>query len=224
MMQAIAETLFDIVYLVSVITIGVLMIRGCKGERQFRLFGWMAVVLGAGDAFHLIPRAFALCTTGLENYTAALGLGKWITSITMTVFYVLLYYVWRQRYQVHGQNGLTAAVYVLAGLRIVLCMMPQNRWMSADAPLSWGIWRNIPFALLGLVVIVLFFRSARERGDRAFRWMWLTIVLSFGFYIPVVLWADAYPLVGMLMIPKTCAYVWTVWIGLQAMHREAPGA
>lgn len=224
MMQAIAETLFDIVYLVSVITIGVLMIRGCKGARQFRLFGWMAVVLGAGDAFHLIPRAFALCTTGLENYTAALGLGKWITSITMTVFYVLLYYVWRQRYQVQGQNGLTAAVYVLAGLRIVLCMMPQNRWMSADAPLSWGIWRNIPFALLGLVVIVLFFRSARERGDRAFRWMWLTIVLSFGFYIPVVLWADAVPMIGMLMIPKTCAYVWTVLIGYRAMGRnDVPG-
>ena len=220
MMQAIAETLFDIVYLVSVITLGVLMIHGCKGERQFRLFGWMAVVLGAGDAFHVIPRAFALCTTGLENYTAALGLGKWITSITMTVFYVLLYYVWRQRYQVHGQNGLTAAVYVLAGLRIVLCMMPQNRWMSADAPLSWGIWRNIPFALLGLVVIVLFFRSARERGDRAFRWMWLTIVLSFGFYIPVVLWADAVPMIGMLMIPKTCAYVWTVLIGYFAMKKE----
>lgn len=220
MMQAIAETLFDIVYLVSVITIGVLMIRGCKGARQFRLFGWMAVVLGAGDAFHLIPRAFALCTTGLENYTAALDLGKWITSITMTVFYVLLYYVWRQRYQVQGQNGLTAAVYVLAGLRIVLCMMPQNRWMSADAPLSWGIWRNIPFALLGLVVIVLFFRSARERGDRAFRWMWLTIVLSFGFYIPVVLWADAVPMIGMLMIPKTCAYVWTVLIGYFAMKKE----
>ena len=220
MMQAIAETLFDIVYLVSVITIGVLMIRGCKGERQFRLFGWMAVVLRAGDAFHLIPRAFALCTTGLENYTAALGLGKWITSITMTVFYVLLYYVWRQRYQVQGQSGLTAAVYVLAGLRIVLCMMPQNRWMSADAPLSWGIWRNIPFALLGLVVIVLFFRSARERGDRAFRWMWLTIVLSFGFYIPVVLWADAVPMIGMLMIPKTCAYVWTVLIGYFAMKKE----
>ena len=219
-MQAIAETLFDIVYLVSVITIGVLMIRGCKGERQFRLFGWMAVVLGAGDAFHLIPRAFALCTTGLENYTAALGLGKWITSITMTVFYVLLYYVWRQRYQVQGQSGLTAAVYVLAGLRIVLCMMPQNRWMSADAPLSWGIWRNIPFALLGLVVIALFFRSARERGDRAFRWMWLTIVLSFGFYIPVVLWADAVPMIGMLMIPKTCAYVWTVLTGYFAMKKE----
>ena len=44
-MQAIMETLFDAVYLVSVITIGILMIRGCKGNRQFRLFGFMAVVL-----------------------------------------------------------------------------------------------------------------------------------------------------------------------------------
>ena len=136
-MQAIGETLFDIVYLVTVITLGVRMIRGCKGSRQFRLFGWMAVVLGAGDAFHLVPRAFALCTTGLENYTAALGVGKWITSITMTVFYLLLYYVWRQRYRVEGKSGLTAAVWLLAGLRVVLCMMPQNQWTSADAPLRW---------------------------------------------------------------------------------------
>lgn len=219
-MQAIVETLFDAVYLISVITIGILMIRGSKGRSQYRLFGVMAVVLGAGDSFHMVPRALALCTTGLENYTVPLGLGKWITSITMTIFYVILYYVWRQRYQIKGRNGITAAVYILAGLRIVLCMMPQNDWLSASAPLSWGIWRNIPFALLGLLIIVLFYRSAKERNDRAFRWMWLTIVLSFGFYIPVVLWADAVPMVGMLMIPKTCAYVWTVLIGYQAMKNE----
>ena len=46
-MQAIVETVFDAVYLVSVITIGILMIRGSKGNPQFRLFGLMAVVLGA---------------------------------------------------------------------------------------------------------------------------------------------------------------------------------
>ncbi|MBS4978935.1 MAG: hypothetical protein KHZ53_07550, partial [Clostridiales bacterium] len=191
-----------------------------KGNHQFRLFGWMAVVLGVGDSFHLVPRALALCTTGLENYTVSLGIGKWITSVTMTVFYVLLYYVWRQRYQIKGRQGLTAAMYILAGLRIILCMMPQNRWLSAEAPLSWGIYRNIPFALLGLLVIVLFYRSAKEYEDKAFRWMWLTIVLSFGFYIPVVLWADTIPMIGMLMIPKTCAYVWTVLIGYSAMKQE----
>ena len=219
-MQAVTETLFDTVYLISVITIGIVMIRRCKEERQFRLFGCMAVVLGAGDAFHLVPRALALCTTGLEHYTAALGIGKLITSVTMTIFYVLLYYVWRLRYQVQGRKGLTAAVYGLAGLRILLCLLPQNQWLSAEAPLSWGIYRNIPFALLGLLVILLFYRSAKEQKDRVFRWMWLTIVLSFGFYIPVVLWADAVPMIGMLMIPKTCAYVWTVLIGYSAMKRE----
>lgn len=83
-MQAIFETLFDIVYLVSVVTIGIMMIRGSKGRRQYTLFGMMAVILGCGDAFHLVPRAIALCTTGLENYTTALGIGKLITSITMT--------------------------------------------------------------------------------------------------------------------------------------------
>ena len=219
-MQVIVETLFDIIYLTTVLTLGVRMVRRSAGRRQYRLFGWMAVVLGAGDAFHLVPRAVALCTTGLENYTAALGLGKWITSVTMTVFYLLLYAVWRERYRIRGRQGLTALVGLLAGVRILLCMLPQNRWLSADAPLVWGIWRNIPFALLGLVMILLFYRSAKETGDRAFSRMWLTIALSFGFYIPVVLWADAVPMVGMLMIPKTCAYVWTVLIGCNAMKQE----
>ena len=219
-MQAVVETLFDAVYLISVITIGTMMIAGCKGNKQYRLFGIMAVVLGAGDAFHLVPRAFALCTTGLENFTAALGMGKFITSITMTIFYILLYYVWRIRYHVKDQNGITLAVYGLSIARIVLCLFPQNQWLSPSAPLSWGIYRNIPFALLGLVIIVLFYKSAKESQDKDFRNMWLTIVLSFGFYIPVVLWADTIPMIGMLMIPKTCAYVWTVLIGFNAMRKE----
>ena len=173
-MQALIETLFDAVYLVSVITIGILMIRGSKGNKQFCLFGLMAVVLGAGDSFHLIPRALALCTTGLENYTVPLGLGKWITSVTMTIFYVLLYYVWRQRYQIKGKGILTAAVYALAAARVVLCMMPQNQWLTNHTPLAWGILRNVPFALLGLLIIVLFYRSAKQNNDKAFRWMWLS--------------------------------------------------
>ena len=197
-MRAIIETVFDIFYLATVLTVGIRMIRGSKSGSQFKLFGLMAVVLGAGDSFHLVPRALALCTTGLENYAVPLGLGKWITSITMTVFYVLLYYVWRKRYQVEGQKNLTIAVYALSAVRVLLCMMPQNQWLTNKTSLTWGILRNVPFALLGLLIIVL----------------------SFGFYIPVVLWADVNPLIGMLMIPKTCAYVWTVLIGYNAMKAE----
>lgn len=164
-MQAIVETLFDAVYLTSVIAIGVTMIVKSRGNKEYWLFGIMAVVLGAGDAFHLVPRALALCTTGLENFIVPLGIGKFITSITMTIFYIILYYVWRVRYKVNGQNGITAAVYLLSALRIALCFFPQNAWLSANAPLSWGIYRNIPFALLGLLIIVLFYRSARQAKE-----------------------------------------------------------
>lgn len=219
-MQAIFETLFDAVYLVTVIALGILMIRVSRGRKQYLLFGIMAVTLGCGDAFHLVPRAVALCTTGLESYTAALGIGKLITSVTMTLFYVLLYYVWRSRYRINGQRGLSMVVWLLALVRIALCLMPQNAWTDATPPLSWGIYRNIPFAILGALIVVLFFKSTRENQDRPFRHLWLTVVLSFACYIPVVLFADKIPAVGMLMIPKTCAYVWTVLIGINAMKKE----
>ncbi len=221
-MREIFETLFDAVYLISVIAVGLLMIVKSKGNKEFKLFGIMAVVLGAGDSFHLVPRMIALCTTGLENYTVALGVGKFITSITMTVFYVLLYYVWRLRYKIEGKKEITAVVYGLSVARIALCLFPQNEWLSADPPLSWGIYRNIPFALLGILIIVLFFISAKKQADRTFKFMWLTIVLSFAFYIPVVLFASAIPAIGLLMIPKTCAYVWTVLIGYRAMTLSKP--
>lgn len=216
-MQAIFETLFDVVYLVTVITLGILMIRSSKGKNQYFLFGVMAVTLGCGDAFHLVPRAIALCTTGLENYTAALGIGKLITSVTMTLFYVLLYYVWRFRYQVDGKKNVTAAVWVLAVCRIVLCFMPQNAWTGSNPPLSWGIYRNIPFTILGVLIVVLFYKSAKDTQDQPFCFLWLAVVISFACYIPVVLFADTIPPVGMLMIPKTCAYVWVVLIGYNAM-------
>ena len=220
-MQAIFETLFDIVYLITVITLGVLMIRGNRGRKQYLIYGIMAVTLGCGDSFHLVPRAIALCTTGLADYTAALGIGKLVTSITMTIFYVLLYYVWRMRYEVNGKSSITAAVWLLSLTRIILCLFPQNRWTSTDAPLFWDIIRNIPFALLGILIIILFYRSAKENRDTPFKNLWLTIVLSFACYIPVVLFAGTMPAIGILMIPKTCAYVWAVIIGYNAMKTEA---
>lgn len=67
---------------------------------------------------------------------------------------------------------------------------------------------------------MLFYRSAKEKQDAAFCWLWLTVVLSFACYLPVVLFADTVPTVGVLMIPKTCAYVWMGWIGYSAMKKE----
>lgn len=219
-MRAIFESIFDIVYLITVITIGIFMIVKGRKNKQYLLFGIMAVVLGGGDSFHLIPRVISLISGNEEAFLVPLGVGKAITSVTMTGFYILLYYVYRIRYNVKGEKYIHISLYLLSVLRIVLCLLPQNEWTSAEPSLYMGIIRNIPFLIIGIIIIVLFFIQARKNNDKSFRFMYLTIVLSFGFYIPVVLVSHLYPMVGLLMIPKTCAYVWTVVIGLVDMLKS----
>lgn len=211
-MQAIMETIFDIAYLVTVIVIGIIMMRKAK-DTQFRLFGRLAFILGVGDAFHLVPRILALLTGAFPALVVSLGFGKLITSITMTIFYIMLYVFWRVRYKIQGRTQLTWIIFALGLVRIALCLFPQNQWLSADSPLIWGIIRNIPFTILGIIILYLFFVEAKKQNDQAFKWAWLAITLSFALYIPVVLWADKIPLIGMLMIPKTLAYVWLILMG-----------
>ena len=219
MAQALAEYIFDVLYLTFAIVIGIYLItKGQKGS-LVRSFGIMALVLGCGDAFHLVPRAISLWTTGLEANAAALGIGKLITSITMTIFYLILYYIWRERYQISGRKPLTIIMWVLTVARVALCAFPQNQWLSYQQPLLWGILRNIPVAIMGILLIVLFVQEAKRANDKVFRFMWLAITLSFAFYLPVVLFAEQIPMIGMLMIPKTLAYVWVVVMGLN-LYRQ----
>lgn len=214
-MQALGETIFDIFYLTGVIAAGVIMYQRGRNNALVRKFGLMAILLGAGDSFHLVPRMYALWTTGLEANAAALGIGKLITSVTMTVFYLILYYIWRERYRIQGRQSLTIFMWMLTIMRIGLCLLPQNDWLGYHQPLFWGILRNVPFAVMGIIIIILFHQETKRSEDQVFRFMALAIILSFGFYIPVVLFASAIPLLGMLMIPKTLAYVWIVRMGWQ---------
>ena len=209
MPQAIAETVFDVFYLGFAIITGLTMLIRGKSP-LVRKAGFMAALLGGGDSFHLVPRVYALWTTGLEDNAAALGIGKFITSITMTIFYLILYYIWRERYHIKDRSGLTVTMWGLSVIRIGLCLLPQNQWLVYRQPLLYGVLRNIPFAAMGIIIIVIFFQEIRKSNDRVFRFMPLAVALSFGFYLPVVLFSGSFPLIGMLMIPKTLAYVWVV--------------
>ncbi len=219
MPQAIGETIFDALYLGFAITAGLIML--IKGNQPLvKKFGLMAVLLGAGDSFHLVPRSYALWTAGLEANAAALGIGKLITSVTMTIFYLILFYIWRERYKIKDGKKLTATMWTLAVLRVALCMLPQNQWLAYRQPLLFGVLRNIPFAIIGVIIIVIFAHEAKKAEDAIFRFMPLAVALSFGFYLPVVLFSGIVPIVGVLMIPKTMAYVWIIFMGWQ-LYRES---
>ena len=204
-MRAIFESGFYYIYLLFIIGLGIYLII----KNNNRLFGVALAILGFGDAWHLIPRAIGLYTKTLdapgETLAMWLGIGKLVTSITMTIFYVLLYLFIYQRVAKRRNQNLDICVAVLFISRVALCAFPQNEWLTNGNSLLWDALRNIPFILLGALVIYLSFKHFKE--IKFLKWLWLLIILSFGFYLPVVFLAAQYSWVGMLMLPKTMCYM-----------------
>jgi hypothetical protein len=172
----------------------------------------MTLLLGAGDAFHLVPRIIINIKGETDDPAARerrsfwLGLGNLVSSLTMTVFYVLLF---DAMVALHGAPapalpgvGLTRTLLiVLAIVRAALCLFPQNRWFTSDGERAWGIRRNVPFVAMGLLTVFYLVVWYQE-------WLLAVLVaLSFACYMGVVLYAHERPMMGMLMIPKTICYI-----------------
>ena len=196
------ESTFDILYLLFVIISGCMILKRAR-DRVEKYMGIAALVLGCGDAFHLVPRVLNYFMDA--DMTAPLGIGKLITSVTMTIFYLLLYYIRLGYYKEKENRKLTITIWCLAVIRVILCLFPQNGWLQNSSDMTCGIIRNIPFVILGAVICFLFFRN--RKTDRVFNLMWLYILLSFAFYIPVAVVAGILPILGMLMLPKTVCYI-----------------
>lgn len=169
-MGKIMEAVFCVFYLIFTMVVGIRIVCKSRGNKEFTLFGIMTIVLVCGDAFHLIPRIFAAVNQA-GDYGFWLGTGKLITSITMTLFYLLMYFIFEIRYEKKNQ-GLRICMILLSAVRIALCLFPQNDWTGA-APVIWGIYRNIPFTIMGIMMIVLYFK---EKQDAIFHWMWIVMM------------------------------------------------
>lgn len=218
-MPQIGEAVFCMAYLIFDLVAAVIFFVKADGSPALTLFGFLTLVLGGGDAFHLVPRiikAFRGDSPAVEWWS---GLGLMVSSITMTVFYVLLFYVWRNIFpETACPPVLYALLWCSAVVRIILCLFPQNNWFRPEGNLHWGIYRNLPFAVTGLCMVVLFILSGNTGGYGLWK-MSIAIVISFACYFPVVLFAKKKPAVGMLMMPKTIAYVWMISMGLGLIGR-----
>jgi hypothetical protein len=205
-----AEAVFDTLYLLAALGIGLSLLGG-GGLRP--LCAALALTLALGDSFHLAPRILMALTGRGAALTRALGVGKLVASLTMTAFYVLLWQVGLLLYRVPHASALTAGVYALAALRAALCLLPQNRWLAPVQPQRWAVIRNVPFVLLGAAAALLF--ALGRPYSPPVGPMWAAIAVSFACYLPVALLAGRNPRLGMLMLPKTAAYLWMLYMAAQ---------
>lgn len=211
----------SIIYLIGAWTVTVLMARSLPTfsppERKARRWLLLAVlILALGDSFHTVPRIIrtiagvtipeALTWFGRKWDWIALGLV--ISSATMSLFYFLLF----QYRKEHRGTPWTVWSWVMLGLliaRLGILPCPLNSWEGNAAP-GWRIYRNIPFTLMGLIVIVALFQDAQTAARRERRLLkaaaWC-LVTSFATYWVTILGAPAYPVLGAMMLPKTIAYL-----------------
>ncbi|WP_026670141.1 hypothetical protein [Butyrivibrio sp. AE3006] len=215
----IGENVFCIGYLVFALVAGCTFILRAQatGDIFYSICAGMTLLLGCGDAFHLVPRIminFKGATT-IESEQRKrdfwLGLGNLVSSVTMTVFYLFFFAALSVK---HGNGDISSVsgnrmillmvLIVLAVIRIALCAFPQNRWFSKEKDTNWGLYRNIPFVVMGVITVGYLIMLFQE---------WLLAVLvtvSFVCYMVVVLGANRKPMLGMMMIPKTICYLWMI--------------
>lgn len=206
------EVAFDTTYLLTAFLLGIYLLIFSRGTRDI-MFGAMALLLVMGDCFHLIPRIKSALNPQNKHFGNALAKGKLITSIGMTVFYVMLWHIALYCFEIKYALAFTLVIYVLAVIRIVLVAIPKDSFnIEVHSSLKAGI-RNAPFVLMGVIVAATFFIHRAELSG-LLGYMWLLIALSFAFYLPVVFGAGKYPMLGMLMLPKSVIYILIIVAGL----------
>jgi len=215
------EVAFNLSYLVVIWTLVVLMARRlpqvAPADRPVakRLL-WAFGLLALGDTGHVGFRVVAYALGGLQAHPVLVGLGALSTAYTVTLFYMLMVDIWRLRF--NKSLGFFGWALLAAGcVRLIVMLFPQNQWGQIVAPYDWSLLRNTLLVVQGLGVMVLILRDAFRANDTAFKLIGAMIALSYAFYAPVILWAAQAPMLGMLMIPKTCAYVAIAVIGYKAL-------
>jgi hypothetical protein len=212
------EVIFNVAYLIAIWGIVIMMTlhkdRVAPQDRRVASLGrWAFLLLALGDTGHVGFRVWAYAAGSLESTVNVLGrevglvgLGALATAITVTVFYVLVLMMWQARYRKpYGWFGML--LFAMAALRLLLMIPAVNQWNSVTPPQPWSIVRNLPLTIAGLGVAYLILRDALAAHDRPFVWVGGLILVSYAMYIPVILFVQQAPMVGMLMIPKTLAYV-----------------
>jgi hypothetical protein len=202
------ETLCDILYLLIMIALSVnLLLKdgfGNPESRTYHLAGFMVVILILGDSFRFIPRITSFFIKDSDNVELVQDKGKIISSIVITLFYVFLWSLGIIIFSAQISVFYTILVYILAVIRIVLCLISQK--YSKDS--LWDIYRNLPFVFLVFVVGLLFFFYRYKIFSLVYAWV--AIYFSLIFSMVVLFLSTKTERVGFWVIMRNLSLIWLI--------------
>jgi hypothetical protein len=232
------EIIFNITYLVVVWALVAMMMNrrvelGGARRKLANLTAAAFALLALGDTGHVGFRVWAYALGGLESQVdvfgrtiSLVGAGALATAVTVTLFYMVMLEAWRVRYN-RRYDLFEYFLLITGAARLYMLTMTVNHWYLVVPEQPWSTIRNIPLIIQGLGLAYLVLRDAIAAHDVTFRWIGVSILVSYACYLPVILFVQQAPIVGMLMIPKTMAYVaigFLVYFDLYRARRPAAQA
>lgn len=213
-MHSVIKSSFYMIFLVLALFVSVKLLLNSKGNKKIMIFGLLTFLLGIGEGFHIVPRILEIFNSDIDTYGPLMDSGRFISSISIIIVYLLLFWFWRVYYGVTDKKHMEIILLVLGFIGVILSVVLKDS--SNFFPI---ILRNLPTLAIGSIVIYQYKNQATTSPSKGFGFMWLSLLLSLVFTIGFELLSYNYVFFTILMMPKTLMFIWIVLMGYMAYRR-----
>ncbi len=205
------QIMFSIIYLIYISFIVIIMSKNLKKviadeEKTAKYILLAFISLLIGDMGHLGARLFNIFSENASSTYGIFGIGVLLEMIGLIFLFIFYTNAWRIHFN-KPKSLLFKSLIGIGVIGLIIFAFPQNQWNTEPISYEWLIFRNIPWLLQGVILDILIIRDGKVANDPLMIRIGILILVSYFFYMPVILFASIEPMLGLLMIPGTIIYM-----------------
>jgi len=167
-MLKILEATTYFTYLTLILYMGRYMIGNSQSTNLYKTYGSLAYILALADGIYILPRVYAILTTGFEASLHIMGWARIGNGIIITIFFLVVYDLYNIRFSKKKNKRLDKLIMGLGITRIILILLPFNKYFDLNPSAIFSLIRFIPLLLLGLLLALIMFIHSRKHNDNNF--------------------------------------------------------
>lgn len=216
-MQKILEPILHIMYITPIIILGSYLIRNAVGNILYKAFGSFSLTLALADGIFLIPRMYALLTTGIEDNLKIIGWGRMGNAIIISILFLVLYDIYNLRYSKRKLETLNKTFFGLAITRIIICLLPGNKWFELTPSPTFALIRFIPLAVTGILLIMVIYIHSKKYNDFNFKIISVATAIAIIFMEPYMYSIEGARIIFFTLL-RTLALLTIIFIGYKELR------
>lgn len=164
--------------------IGGYLVRNSTGSGVYKAFGSFALTLALADGIYLLPRMYAVLTTGIEENLNIIGWGRMGHAILVTILFLMFYDIYISRYSKNKNLKLNKTLIALGIIRIIISILPGNDYFVLNPSPLFALLRFIPLAIMGALLLIAIYYHSKKYKDRNFKIVMMAVMVALIFTEP----------------------------------------